>query len=98
LEADGIVGPITLDALGTKIKLASPEIERKEFSVLLLKNPNYFGDLKDSKFLPVKKITGNTPMRSSSASDTIRIWNSLKQLSSSKKSMATMVTSAEGVS
>ena len=34
--------------------------ERARFRALLLKNPNYFGNLKESKFVPVFDIQGNT--------------------------------------
>lgn len=34
--------------------------ERVSFRVLLLTNPNYFGNLKESKFTPVLPISGNT--------------------------------------
>jgi len=60
LEAVGIVGPITLKALGIKAELPTPELERKQFRALLLKNPNYFGNIKISPFKPVKVITNNT--------------------------------------
>lgn len=60
LEADGIVGPITLKALGIKAELPTPELERKQFRALLLKNPNYFGNIKISPFKPVKVIINNT--------------------------------------
>lgn len=36
------------------------EKERIEFKNLLSNNPNYFGNLEDSSFEPVKKIIGNT--------------------------------------
>jgi hypothetical protein len=36
------------------------EIERKRFLPLLLANPNYFGNLADSPFKPVKKIIANS--------------------------------------
>jgi hypothetical protein len=35
------------------------EVERKQFRPLLLSNPNYFGNLKDSAFKPVKNIVSN---------------------------------------
>jgi hypothetical protein len=38
---------------------APHEKERAQFKALLLSNPNYFGNLKDSKFKPVLKIQGN---------------------------------------
>ncbi len=60
LEADGVVGPITLEALNIKAELPAPEVERKRFRELLLKNPNYFGNLKVSPFELVKKIKNNT--------------------------------------
>jgi hypothetical protein len=36
------------------------EKERNQFRPLLLSNPNYFGNLKDSAFKPVQKIVSNT--------------------------------------
>jgi hypothetical protein len=36
------------------------EVERAEFKHLLMKNPNYFGNLPESPFKMVKKIVGNT--------------------------------------
>lgn len=36
------------------------EPERKQFRSLLVANPNYFGNLADTVFKPVKKIAGNT--------------------------------------
>ena len=60
LEVDGIVGPITWGALGMKTELPAPEKERSEFRALLLKNPNYFGNLKASTFKAVKAMVGNT--------------------------------------
>jgi hypothetical protein len=59
LETDGIVGPVTLSALGLTLKSGQPETERSQFSELLLMNPNYFGNLRTSKFKPVKKIQAN---------------------------------------
>jgi hypothetical protein len=35
------------------------EVERAEFKHLLMKNPNYFGNLPESPFKEVKKIVGN---------------------------------------
>ncbi|MEA1895910.1 MAG: peptidoglycan-binding domain-containing protein [Euryarchaeota archaeon] len=60
LEADGVAGPITLEALNIKAELPAPELERKMFRELLLKNPNYFGNIKVSPFELVKKIKNNT--------------------------------------
>jgi len=59
LEEDGVVGPISLEALNIEAMLHAPELERKHFQALLLKNPNYFGNLKVSPFEPIKKITNN---------------------------------------
>lgn len=59
LETDGVAGPITLEALNIKADLPAPELERKLFRALLLKNPNYFGNLKISPFELVKKIKNN---------------------------------------
>ena len=36
------------------------EKERAQFKSLLMQNPNYFGNLKESEFKPVVSITGNT--------------------------------------
>ena len=60
LEADGVVGPITMEALNIKAELRAPELERRQFRALLLKNPNYFGNIKVSPFELVKKIKNNT--------------------------------------
>jgi hypothetical protein len=60
LEADGIVGPVTLEALGLKVKLVDTEFERRHFKKLLLKNPNYFGNLKVSKYKAVKVLKNKT--------------------------------------
>jgi hypothetical protein len=60
LEADGLVGPLTLQALDIKAELPKPEVERAQFLALLAKNPNYFGNLKFSPFVPVKEMAGNT--------------------------------------
>ncbi len=40
-------------------KLTAPPKERVEFKKLLAANPNYFGNLVESAFKPVKKIAGN---------------------------------------
>ena len=36
------------------------EVERTSFRQLVIQNPNYFGNLKQSSFKPVKQIQGNT--------------------------------------
>lgn len=54
LEADGVVGPVSLKAMGIAVKPVGPEPERLKFRELLLANPNYFGNLKVSKFEQVK--------------------------------------------
>ncbi len=59
LVADGIVGPITSKELGLKAEIPAPETERKDFKSLILSNPNYFGNLAESPFKPVKKIASN---------------------------------------
>jgi hypothetical protein len=59
LEPDGMAGSLTLDELGIKVELDAPEMERKNFLELMLKNPNYFGSLGVSKYQPVKKMNGN---------------------------------------
>src|SRR5215470_10882825 len=41
-------------------KAHAVEVERARFRPLLLTNPNYFGNLKDSAFKPVKTILSNT--------------------------------------
>ncbi|MCK5015244.1 MAG: peptidoglycan-binding protein [Candidatus Omnitrophica bacterium] len=46
LEEDGVVGPISLEALNIEATLHTPEYERKHFQARLLKNPNYFGNYK----------------------------------------------------
>jgi hypothetical protein len=45
-----------------KISLAKlpPATARNNMKALLLANPNYFGNLKDSEFNPVLSIVGNT--------------------------------------
>jgi hypothetical protein len=51
LEVDGIVGPITLEALGIKIEIKPteiPEKERTQFKQLIMSQPNYFGTLSDA--------------------------------------------------
>jgi len=60
LETDGIVGPVTAKALGIVAEIPAPEFERRRFRELLLKNPNYFGNIKVSPFKPVKKVESNT--------------------------------------
>jgi hypothetical protein len=40
--------------------VVAPPKERAEFKTLLAFNPNYFGNLVESPFKPVKKIVGNT--------------------------------------
>jgi len=41
-------------------KVVTPPKERVEFKTLLALNPNYFGNLVESPFKPVKKIVGDT--------------------------------------
>jgi len=60
LKADGVVGPVTAGALGIDEFIKIPELERRQFSELLLANPNYFGNYPDLGFKPVKKMVGNT--------------------------------------
>ncbi|WP_031433017.1 peptidoglycan-binding domain-containing protein [Methylomarinum vadi] len=60
LEADGIVGPITANALGIKVDFQVLEIERANFRALLLTNPNYFGNKRVSKYQPVKQKKSDT--------------------------------------
>jgi hypothetical protein len=45
---------------GLRPEQALYERERSQFKALLLGNPNYFGNLKESQFQPVLKIQGNT--------------------------------------
>jgi hypothetical protein len=49
---------IMASSLGSSDKLFTNE--RNKFRSLLLTNPNYFGNLKDSKLKPVQEIIGNT--------------------------------------
>lgn len=60
LKPDGIVGPVSLKALGIKVKLVESEAVRESFKLLLLANPNYFGNLSESAFKPVESICSNT--------------------------------------
>lgn len=60
LKTDGIVGPVSLKALGIKVKPVESEAMRESFKLLLLANPNYFGNLSESAFKPVKSICSNT--------------------------------------
>ncbi len=48
-----------VSSLGKEIRLRIP-VEREKFRALLLKNPNYFGNIKVSPFPPEKVITKNT--------------------------------------
>ncbi len=43
-----------------RAKLQPPEHERTHFRALVLANPNYFGNLKDSPYKPVKELLENT--------------------------------------
>src|ERR1041384_13305 len=47
-------------AAGRQAKVELFDRERAQFKALLLGNPNYFGNLPDSKFKPVLQIQGNT--------------------------------------
>lgn len=60
IEADGIAGPISLKAMDIKVKPDAPEQERTKFREFLLANPNYFGNLKVSKFKHVKSKKNDT--------------------------------------
>ena len=60
LKTDGIVGPVSLAALGIDVKPTRPEVERESFKLMLLSNPNYFGNLAESPFKPVKSMCCNT--------------------------------------
>ena len=44
----------------TPVTKLQPEAARKNIKALLLANPNYFGNLKDSKFKPTVSIVGDT--------------------------------------
>ncbi|MGD1104367.1 MAG: hypothetical protein ABSA59_20135 [Terriglobia bacterium] len=44
----------------TPVTKLQPEAARKNIKALLLANPNYFGNLKDSKFKPTLSIVGDT--------------------------------------
>ncbi|WP_406661461.1 peptidoglycan-binding domain-containing protein [Methanolobus sp. ZRKC3] len=60
LKIDGIVGPVSLKVLGIKMRPVEPEAARESFKLLLLANPNYFGNLSESTFKPVKSMCSNT--------------------------------------
>lgn len=60
LKVDGIAGPISLAALGIDVRPVEPEAERESFKLMLIANPNYFGNLTESLFKPVKTMSGNT--------------------------------------
>lgn len=60
LKPDGIAGPITLKALGIKVKPVETEAIRESFKQLILANPNYFGNLLESPFTPIKSMCCNT--------------------------------------
>lgn len=60
LTEDGVVGPITSAALGFDHIFHVPEDERWNYKNLLLANPNYFGNVQNSSFEPVKVIASNT--------------------------------------
>jgi hypothetical protein len=52
--------PLTAVAGRARPKAARVERERVEFNALIATNPNYFGNLQESAFKPIKKIVGNT--------------------------------------
>ncbi|ADN36222.1 Peptidoglycan-binding domain 1 protein [Methanolacinia petrolearia DSM 11571] len=60
LSIDGVIGPESVNALGIKTVLEKPEPERLKFRELLLTNPNYFGNIKASKFKAVKSKKQDT--------------------------------------
>jgi len=60
LKTDGSAGPICQAALGIDVMPVEPEAERESFKLMLLANPNYFGNLAESSFKPVKTICCNT--------------------------------------
>jgi hypothetical protein len=60
LVADGILGPVTRDALGLDVELHVPETTRTSFHALIKSNPNYFGTLPNSPYKAVVAQSGNT--------------------------------------
>lgn len=60
LDADGIVGPNTLEAMAIDVKAYEPEEERRQFKTLIMKNPNYFGTFPEMGLKPVKIMKFNT--------------------------------------
>ncbi len=60
LKADGIVGPITAEALGIGHIFHVPELERRQFKTLLASNPNYFGNFPESGYDAVTKLSKKT--------------------------------------
>ncbi|HXH64622.1 MAG TPA: peptidoglycan-binding domain-containing protein, partial [Mariprofundaceae bacterium] len=60
LAEDGIIGPAASAALGFDHIFHVPEDERWNYKNILLANPNYFGNVQDSAFKPVKVISSNT--------------------------------------
>ncbi len=60
LEVHGVAGVETLKRLDIEAKARTIEPERAQFRELIMKNPNYFGNLKVSPYKPVKVIGGDT--------------------------------------
>ncbi|MGY5854290.1 MAG: peptidoglycan-binding domain-containing protein, partial [Candidatus Thorarchaeota archaeon] len=58
LNTDGVVGPSVIKALGMKMELAFPELERTEFRALIARNPNYFGTQPLSGLQAVTEMSG----------------------------------------
>ncbi|MBU1710145.1 MAG: peptidoglycan-binding protein [Proteobacteria bacterium] len=60
LKADGIVGPVTAEALGLGHIFHVSELERRQFKTLLSSNPNYFGNYPDSGYNSVTILSKKT--------------------------------------
>jgi peptidoglycan hydrolase-like protein with peptidoglycan-binding domain len=59
LRDDGLIGAVTAERLGLKVAFEAPDPDRERAPLLLLANPNYFGNLPASSYQPVKVIKGN---------------------------------------
>jgi hypothetical protein len=55
-----VANPTPVDPADAAKTPANVEPERQHFRALLLANPNYFGNLENSTFQPVKPLKGNT--------------------------------------
>ncbi len=60
LRPDGVLGPITREALGLDIDLHVPPWTRQSFRALIQANPNYFGTLTNSPFEAIAVQAGDT--------------------------------------